>query len=132
MFMSIYNQITTREFNAAFFKVFNETQWSTWDEFRELWKDREFRESCNIIGQYYEGLEVLVREEYLSIRLVALLICGQTRVFWERFMPTIRDARKAFGFSRFLSESEYLYIELMKYLEKHPELMTEGPGARAQ
>jgi hypothetical protein len=68
----------------------------------------------------------------LSIRLVALLICGQTRVFWERFMPIIADARKAFGFSRFLSESEYLYVELMKYLEGHPEFMTEGPGVSSQ
>ena len=28
------------------------------------------------------------------------------------------------GFPRWMSETEYLYGELMRYLEKHPELKT--------
>jgi hypothetical protein len=28
------------------------------------------------------------------------------------------------GFPRWMSETEYLYDELMRYLEKHPELKT--------
>jgi hypothetical protein len=73
---------------------------------------------------FYEGLGVLVREGLIDIRIVALLICGMTRSYWERHIPVLVDGRKAMGFKRWLSEGEYLYNELLSYLEKHPELDT--------
>lgn len=124
MFMSIYNQSTTKEFNKALNK-YMESQWSSWDDFRELWKNAEFREAFNVVGVYYEGLGVLVREGLLDVRMVALLICGMTRMYWEKLSPIVEEGRMVTGYSRFASESEYLYNSLMTYLDEHPELRTE-------
>jgi hypothetical protein len=39
-------------------------------------------------------------------------------------IPLKEQVRAESGFSRWLSETEYLYDELMKYLAEHPELDT--------
>ncbi len=124
MFMNIYNQLITKEFTKAL-HTFYSHKWSNWAEYQETLKDPDFQEAQGIIGTYYEGLGVLVREGYLDIRLIALLICGQTLLVWGKFKPIINEAREELGFSRFMSESEYLYDELLNYLKLHPELSTE-------
>jgi hypothetical protein len=123
MFMGIYIQITTKEFTSAFWRIID-SNWSNYEEYRELSRDPEFRNAAMIVGTYYEGVGVLVREELLDIRWVALLICGMTRMFWEKIEPAIEEVRRAMGMPRWMSETEYLYDELMRYLEKHPELKT--------
>jgi hypothetical protein len=42
---------------------------------------------------------------------------------WEKFIPIIDDIRKNMG-ARSFDMTEYLYNELMKYMEEHPELAT--------
>ena len=123
MFMGIYTQITTKEFTSAFWRIMG-SNCSNYEEYRELSRDPEFQNSGHIVGTYYEGVGVLVREGLLVIRWVALLICGMTRMFWEKMKPAIEEGRRAMGFPRWMSETEYLYGELMRYLEKHPELKT--------
>jgi len=58
------------------------------------------------------------------MRLIALLITGMTRQYWENWIPIIDEARLRFSFPRMMSEAERLYNELMKYLDEHPELKT--------
>ena len=75
------------------------------------------------MGTYYEGVGVLVKEGRLDIRWVALLMAGMVINMWEKLEPVIEEYR-LYTRPRMASESEYLYNELMKYLEKHPELKT--------
>ena len=93
----------------------------------------EFQEAFTILGMYWEGIGVLVKEKFLDIRLVALMLCGNTRFFWEKLKPFVDEARVDLGYERWMSETEYLYDELLKYLGEHPELSTEfkkwGPVA---
>ena len=125
MFMNIYDQVKSSEFTSAYSKVIAQTKWSTFGEYREFYsKDPEFRNMAESLGLFYEGLGVLVREGLLSIRMVALLFCGMTRLYWEKHQPIVEDGRRAWGHKRWLSESEYLYNELMSYLKEHPELDT--------
>jgi len=121
MFMNIYNQTSTKEWNQSFLKVVSQSVWSCFEEYRELWRDKEFREAENQLGLFYEGVGVLVREGLLNIRMVAMLMCGLTSAYYEKHIPIIEEARKHFGL-RFYSETEYLYNELKKYVESHPEL----------
>ena len=123
MFMNIYSQTTTKDFTSAW-NNFASYRWKTYDEYSKLVQKKEFIDSFTIIGMYYEGLGVLVRKGYLDIEMVALLICGMTRHFWEKLIPIKEQVRAESGFSRWLSETEYLYDELMKYLAEHPELDT--------
>jgi len=87
--------------------------------------DDDFRRVVSAFIGFYEGLGVIVKEGYLSIRLVALMWAGMTRTFWENILEdTVDDLRVHFGLPRFLSETEYVCRELMKYIEEHPELKT--------
>jgi len=45
-------------------------------------------------------------------------------MYWEKLRPIVEDVRRLQNAPRSGSESEYLYNELMKYLEKHLELKT--------
>jgi hypothetical protein len=85
----------------------------------------DFQEAFTIIGMYWEGIGVLVKEKFLDIRLVALMLCRNTRFFWEKLKPFVDEARVNMGYERWMSETEYLYNELLKYLDEHPELSTE-------
>lgn len=74
---------------------------------------------------FYGGLGVLVKEGYVSIRLVALLMTGTTRMLWERLYKSwVKEGREKMSYRRFRSEAEYLYNELMTYVGEHLELET--------
>ena len=124
MFMNIYQQTTSKDFTSAW-NTFMSGQWENYREYRELYQNKEFANASMILGMYWEGLGVLVKEGFLPIRLVALLITGMTRAFWEKLKPINEEARVDLGFERWMSETEYLYDELLRYLEEHPELSTE-------
>jgi len=86
--------------------------------------DPEFDEALNLILSYFEGVGVLVREGFPPIRMVALMMCGMTRYYYEKYQPIIKEGRVAMGFKRWFSETAYLYEELLSYLGEHPELDT--------
>ena len=130
LFMNIYQNMATHEFQKAFRKI-TVTQWNSYDEFYRLndfrdpnHPDLEFIESVNLIVSYYEGVGVLIKEKLFDIRMVALLMTGMTRIFWEKYAPYIDKWREDTEFPRLWSETEYLYDELMKYVEERPELKT--------
>jgi hypothetical protein len=124
MFMNIYDKTTTKEYRQAWMK-FVRAPFSNWTEYNKLFnEDEEFKEAYWFTTNFYEGVGVLVREGLLPIRMVALLICGPTRRYFEKVMLFLEEGRKATGFNRWYSEGEYLYVELLKYLKEHPELDT--------
>jgi hypothetical protein len=100
------------------------TPWNTFEEYSKLWDDPEFNEAAILVAQTYEGIGVLVKEGLLDIRLVALLICATVRRYGERIKPVLEEGRRAMGYRRWLSEVEYLYDELIRYVGVHPELDT--------
>ena len=76
----------------------------------------------NTVGDYLEGMGVLVKEGYVDISLVALFISGMIKSTWEKFSPIIMEFRRKGNFPRYMIEYEYLYNALMEYSSKHPEL----------
>ncbi len=103
-------------------RKFNDFEWSTAEDFIEDWRNPEGRKAIGAQGSWYEGLGVLVKENLLDIRIVALLLTGLIISFWDKFIPIIDETREAFGSPRFYIETEYLYNQLMKYIEEHPEI----------
>jgi hypothetical protein len=124
MFLNIYNQTRSNDYITSFNKIMIEYKWTSFKDWMDLYtNDPEFRRVSDVVGWFYEGLGVLVREGILDIRWIALLICGPTRWYWEKYMPIVEEGRSTLaGNKRWWSESEYLYTELMKYLKEHPEL----------
>ena len=125
MFMQIYSESHNDPSFIDAMTIVNELEIHTYEEFREAQKDEDVKKALSRVGMFYEGLGVLVKEGYVSIRLVALLITGLTRMWWERlYKPWIEEGREKMNFRRWMSEAEYLYNELMAYIEEHPELKT--------
>ena len=116
-FMKASRRILLSEWNSAedFFKDFN--------FFNKDVPDNELMISIYHIMSFYEGLSVLVREGLLDIRLVALTIAGNTKQVWEKFIPIIDGIRDGW-YPRVFDGTEYLYYELIKYMDEHPELKT--------
>jgi hypothetical protein len=99
--------------------------WDGFEDWRDkIWLDKGKRASWGAWNNYYEGIGVLVKEGLVDIRLVAELIAGITRKFWEMHAPIISEIREYTDQPRMLSETEYLYNRLMKYMVEHPELKT--------
>jgi hypothetical protein len=129
LFMNVYNQSFN---NPQFLDAMNEfrsIQWNSFDEYLTLFDRTNPKTMDNLLALqiligFFEGVGVLVKENLLDIRLFALLMTGQTKDFWEKLEPMVEEGREYFNYPRFVSETEYLYNELMKYIEEHPELKT--------
>ena len=74
-----------------------------------------------------EGLGVLVKEGYIDIRLIALMMSGDVLNAWEKIQPMAYEMRKRSDYPRFLIEYEYLYNTLIEYAKQHPELQIKTP-----
>ena len=59
----------------------------------------------------------------LTLAFVALQTLSITARAWEKMEP-VMDEYRICTRARMVSESEYLYNELMRYLEEHPVLKT--------
>jgi hypothetical protein len=126
MFMQIYNQLNDTGFQKAFQKIAPMKIQSYTEFIKEFsWDTPEGMENfaaLDRIVSYYEGVGVLVKEGLLDIKYVALLMTGMTILLWEKMGSFAEDVRNYYGNKRWASEWEYLYHELLKYLEQHPEL----------
>jgi hypothetical protein len=72
-----------------------------------------------LIGAFYNGVGILVKENLLDIRYVDTMTYWIT-MFWELLDPYI-DELRAKTYPKLFNETEYLYKELMKYRKEHPE-----------
>ena len=84
----------------------------------------EYKRTENTVSTFFEGLGSIVREGLLDIRFIAVMMGGTTRMYWEKMAPVVKEGRVVLGYPRWLSETEFLYDELMKYMKQHPELAT--------
>ena len=76
------------------------------------------------VASFYEGVGVLLKQNLIDISMVDDLMATSIRLSWEKIGPFELESRKRFNLPRLWDGFEYLYIELMKYHEKHPELKT--------
>jgi hypothetical protein len=125
LFMQMYGMWRDYSSGLDFFPVIS-TKISGIEEYQEkLESDENFVKVYHSLCSWYEGMGVLVKANYLDIRLVALMWAGVTRMFWENLLePVISDLRELRGLPRLWSEAEYVCRELVKHLDEHPELKT--------
>ena len=125
LFMQLYNRYRDDTQDLDIEKSFLEVEIESFEDFMRLWKtDKDFGKVLSTLGGFYEGIGVMVREGYIPVRLVALQWGGITKRFWEKMEPFMSDVRGHQEFPRAWAETEFLYTELIKYLEEHPELKT--------
>jgi len=127
MFMQLYNryQDNFQAHGFNMYEIFNK-KLSGYDEYLEKYQsDENFKLAMDRFLPFYEGLGVMVKEGYLSIRLVALMWAGVTRMFYEYILePIVEEGREQTKYPRLWSETEWLCKKLIRYMEEHPELKT--------
>lgn len=125
LFMQMYNKIDD-SYRESFRKI-REIEFEDFSDFiKKYGPDSEEDMEMHIarMASFLEGMGVLVKEDLVSMRLVALTWAGTTRMFWDKISPIIDEWRRAIDYPRLWSETEYLCKELIKYMEEHPELRT--------
>ena len=124
LFMQIYGKWDEEGFSSHWFDFYG-TVWTDYSKFKEeILQNLDKRKSLSVLVRFFEGLGVLVKENLLDIRMVSLTMAGDTRIFWEQYKPIIGEWRRDWKYPRIMSETEYLYDELMRYMDAHPELRT--------
>jgi len=119
LFMQFFNQFSN--VNRDWFKI-RAWEWENYDDFLEkYYNNPENWETFQSVSNFMEGLGAYVKEGLISMRLMALFGSNYLLEFWNKFGHIIKEARVRDSNSRYSSETEYLYNELMKYIEKHPE-----------
>ena len=129
LFMQMHQQL-----NSVITERVGDTEWidmlstkiSGLDEYLEKREsDPKFKLLMDSSIGFYETLGVLVKEGYLSIRLIVLTWAGATRLFYENILePIIEELRVHWDYPRVYSETVYVCKELIKYMNEHPELKT--------
>ena len=133
LFMQICNQTLN---NPAYMKGYyriRDSEWKDFDEYLEFLGEpgSENYNDVFIVGGTLESLGVLVEEGLIDIRLVEKLMRRVVIEYWEKIGPMLYERARVWSQEREEKEpilqswkAEYLYNELMKYLEEHPELKT--------
>ena len=105
------------------FRVLRNTTWSSYEEWLELRRDdSEYYTAYLWLSHLYEGIGTSVRLGHTDIKLLAYCIPSDHLRWWETYRDIVYSQRKRLNYRRYHSEWEYLYNELVKYLEEHPEL----------
>ena len=119
LLLQIYNKFDTPEKTKAINTVFA-WEFRDYDEYMEKYYS-DYDTFSSVIS-FYEGVGVLVKTRKLPIGDIYLMIGGFTILLWEKFEPIKNQIREFYNYPSWASETEYLYNELIKYREKHPEL----------
>jgi len=124
LIMQVYNKFSDPNMATAWQKFYEKREHiqTTEDLLNEWFTHPENFQYRYLLGTFFEGVGVLVKENLLNIRLVAELMTTPIMDYWEFFAPYIDEARARHKMFRMMSETEYLYNELMEYMDKHPEL----------
>lgn len=121
MFYSIHQATLQGEWVDSVTRV-NKLKLKNLDDYERLVNNKADWRAFSIVAQYLEGIGVLVKENYLDVRLVAQFISGFVLWFWDSFGKMILSVRKANNFPRWMIEAEYLAKRIEDYGKSNSEL----------
>ena len=131
LFIQICNQTLN---NPAFMKGYYVIMDSEWEDFNEYieFLGKPGSENWNdifLVGGILESIGVMVKEGLVDISLVWSLMGRIVIEYYEKIGPMLKERSRQWSESRSEREksrlewkADYLYHELVKYVENHPEL----------
>ena len=128
--MNIYDRRLNNPYFDDVVHRIESMRWKDWDEYQALFdysnpETRDNHLAMSTMMNFYEGVGVLVKLNLVDIRLISYLMSSTTRAFWEKVESIVKEGREHGYGPGWLMETEYLYNELVKYLEEHPEFETQ-------
>jgi hypothetical protein len=121
LFMQIVNQYSQPSFVEAK-DLYEKLELNSLEDYEKIWADHEKAKIFRMYWGWIEGIGVLVRENYLDIKVIAGLMSGNIKQGWEKKAPYLLEMREVYNVPRLFIEWENLYNTLMEYGEQHPEL----------
>jgi hypothetical protein len=122
LLQQVLDKSTSRE-GMEYARLCRQAEWSDYDEWAERYSsDEDYRMAFVYWSECLEATGVYLKEGILDIRSLALRAASGVIWWWERHRDIIYERRKRLNNRRYCDMWEYAYDQLMKYLEKHPEL----------
>jgi hypothetical protein len=125
LFMELYREYRDPEFRKMFTEVSTQFTWEDDADFRRKYSPEGNVDNYTIyssVMSYFEGIGVLVKRGLIGIEIVYDLLALQIKSIWEKNREITYASREYLGMPTLWDDLEYLYDELMKYIEEHPEL----------
>jgi len=119
IFMQLYDNF----YNEEFFKKNIDIMNLEWEDFDDYWNKYGINVNPDVaamiysVGNYFEGVGLLVKEKLIDIKLVDDLMTGLVMRYWEKMGPIIKQERIRFNWPEAYEWTEYLYNEI-KSLQK--------------
>jgi len=116
LFMQVYTQSLSKEFIKQWYAV-KDFEYQGQEDFKERYSidnNPEFYYSFVSIGNYIDGLGVLVKRGIMDITLVNDMMGSYAAWWWRIVEPYIMDTRINSNAPDFLVAAEYLINEMIK------------------
>ncbi len=127
LFMQIYDHYNDREFAKQLAETLFNWEWEGVDDFYDKYGPETNIDAYSMwasLFNYFKGIGVLVKRKQMDISVVYDLMSSFLIPYWTRWEPIIKVHRERYSVPTAWDGVEYLYNELMKYIEEHPELKT--------
>ena len=112
LFVNLYNQLTSKEFQKMFNDIVYNYRWTDYEDWLSKYgpdSNLEAWSSFSSVGNFFDGLGVLVHRELIDISLVDDLMSSSVIWLWEKTEPVIRERRVRRNRPQIWEWVEYLY-----------------------
>ena len=124
----VFLQFSDKMCRSRWFRGLSLISETTWESYEELLNILSNDDEANInwttVYVVLEQLGGLVRGGYIGIPILAFTTGSTIPLVWKKIEHIVDEWRNKVNNPRMWSEIEYLYNELMKYMDEHPELKT--------
>ncbi len=123
LYMNLYDTYHSPEFRKLLYTMLD-LEWKDYDEWYEKYGRGNPEEIAfgSVMG-YFNGLGLLVKKGLIDADTVYDLLATWIVVVWEKYLPIVLAQRDVFN-RPVWGEFEYLYNEVKKIDQQHPELKT--------
>ncbi len=122
--MSIYQSMSTPEYQRAWYETVTLWHWTDFDDFMKKYSpvgDLDEWTKRSFVGCQMNGLGVLVKNGLIDARMVDDLMPFFVIGYWEKFADITRETRARFNQPIAEEYTEYLYNEVKKIYDKKHE-----------
>ena len=125
LLMQMWNRTQSKEFTRDS-NIMSRMEWKDYDDFIEKYSyPSEENDAWVSIGNFCEGLGVMVKNDLIEPSLVDDLESRLIVAGWEKLSPIVYETRKKHNYPTLFEQWEYLYNQVAPiYYQQHPELKT--------
>jgi len=115
LYMDLYNKIMEKDLLRYYVEVLLLWKWKDTNDFFEKYgpeKNLDEFIKFSLVTSYLENMGLVLNENLVDVRLVAILIGSTVQGFWEKYEPIIIEMRRRWNTPRVMPMTEYLYKQV--------------------